>query len=171
MLYFFLTLLSVTKVGEFEGLKPGYNGGQSIPVTVPIFEWNVQDVGLLSEEDWKDFTEVEDWQEQHPGDFLKFEHEGYHMEKGLLFFITMPIGTELAALANKEELRPLMVIEGGLQRHHKPGMKFICKIFNALQSLTFCLSINFQVLWPPSKCTRNARQCLWLPKACLTPMP
>ena len=118
-------MLSVTKVGDFEGLKPGFNGGQQISVTVPIFEWNVKDVGLLTEEEWKDFSEVEEWQEQHAGDFLKFEHEGYHMEKGLLHFITMPIGDELVALANKKELRPLMVIEGGLQRHHKPGMKFI----------------------------------------------
>ena len=137
-------MLSVTKVGEFEGLKPGYNGGQSIPVTVPIFKWNVQDVGLLNEEDWKDFTEVEDWQEQHPGDFLKFEHEGYHMEKGLLHFITMPIGDELVALANKKELRPLMVIEGGLQRHHKPGMKFIYNFFNTLQILTFVYPLIFR---------------------------
>ena len=105
-------MLSVTKVGEFEGLKPGYNGGQSIPVTVPIFEWNVQDVGLLSEEDWKDFTEVEDWQEQHPGDFLKFEHAGYHKEKGLHFFISTPLGTDLNILAKKGELRPLMVLNG-----------------------------------------------------------
>ena len=126
-------MLSVTKVGDFEGLKPGFNGGQQISVTVPIFEWNVKDVGLLTEEEWKDFSEVEEWQEQHAGDFLKFEHEGYHMEKGLLHFITMPIGDELVALANKKKLRPLMVIEGDLQRHHKPGTKFIYNFFYILQ--------------------------------------
>ena len=57
-------ILLVKKVGDFEGRKPGFNGGQEIPVAVPIFAWNVEDVGLLSEAEWKHYREVEDWQEQ-----------------------------------------------------------------------------------------------------------
>ena len=102
-------------------------------MTEHIFKWNEQDVGLLSEKQWEKYTEVLEWQEQQSGDFLKFQNQGFFMEKGLLHFISMPLGEDLVKNSKKNELRPLMVVEGGVQRHHKPGMKFICIFLNTFQ--------------------------------------
>ena len=138
----------VVQTGEFDGLKPGFNGGQEIPVKVPIFEWNKKDVGLMNERQWRAFNEVEEWQERRPGEFLEFEHEGYNMEKGLHFFLSMPLGDkDLDELAKKNDPRPLMYIPGpdAVERFHKPGMKFIYKLSKSLL-INFSLSLNFQDL-------------------------
>lgn len=120
-------LLLVTKVGEFDGFISDATPEKTTPVKVPKFEWDISQMGIFNEDEWKHYKEVEEWQEQEPGDYLKFEHRGYHMEKGMFFFLSMPLGQELVDCAKKNDARPLMFIPGdnNLRRHEKPGLKFI----------------------------------------------